>query len=1053
MIRLTVLSSGSTGKPKGVLISHEALSTSVRAHGSFFGLNSRSRVLQYTSYTFDPCITEIFGALLYKGCICIPTEHGRINDLAKCINELRVNWAFLTPSVVKLIQPLDVPNLQTLVLGGEAVSQDEVKVWADKVSLINGYGPTEATIFCLGTPILPESSAKTIGRAIASRSWVVNHRDHDRLVPIGAVGELLVEGKILSNGYLGDEERTAAMFIEDPKWTSAGSQAASRRFYKTGDLVHYNVDGSLTYIGRKDMQVKIRGQRVELGEIESHIKRYLDVSQVVVDVISRLGATSHQSLVAFICATDQTRHHIEQLETYLGDQLPSYMVPSAFHFVSQIPRSSSGKTDRDQLRQLARHSFEREQTRLTLDDTCIDLVDMNDKVMQQIWAELFGLHAAAITGKSNFFHLGGDSLAAIKLVGRARNAGLAISVQEIFLHPTLSGLSKFARSISSQKLTTVPPFSLLASSSEFEGDVIVQNAAAQCQRETSEIEDVYPTTPLQEGLFTLSMHRRSYFNQYAFQLDASVEIERFKSAWAATIRAIPILRSRIIISQQYSTLQAVVDEEIEWESAGDVATLLSAPKEQPNYGSRLTRFAIVDDLLRGKHFFWHIHHALFDGWCFPLILKTVEAFYGGTSIPSTVHFKHFVRHLGETDVESSKHFWRSKVDDAQTLSFPKLPSASFEPDPSSLLSVTAQIPSRPETHITTASIIRAAWAIVVAQHTGSDDVVFGAATTGRNAQLPGIDAVIGPTLATVPVRQVVDPSVSTAHFLQSVQDYATDCIPHEHFGLQNIKKLSSGARNACQFQTFMVIQTPGPLDASAAEASLLGRCKVVETIDTYGIQIECYLHADRVLFEVKFDQRLLPQHLMESLLDRWSHVFQQLSEPATDRLICQLDIVGHKEMLQIQAWNGNIPTLSPTIVHNVISEWAQRQPNASAVTSWDANLTYLELEDYSNRLAHYLSGRVVLPETLIPLCFDKSCLTVVVQLAVLKAGYAFIPLDATHPSSRLKEIVEESQSKFVLTSESHAQLWPAKAILLDWTMLKNLPMHERFNRETKGCYE
>lgn len=268
-----LFTSGSTGRPKAVMIEHVAVSSSTYGHGMAMGFaDFPRRTVQFASYTFDACIAEIFTALHFGGCICVPTEHERRNDLSRFIRDMQCDWAFFTPSFVRLLQPEDIPSMKTVVLGGEALNQECIDVWADKVHLMNGYGPTETCVFTVtrtvaGTATGPGARPETIGHPVSSIGWVVDPNNHHRLTPVGCVGELLIQGPNVARGYLANPEKTAESFVRSPKWMRAfGHTNTAQLLYKTGDLVRQDAeDGSLTYLGRKDNQTKVNGQRLELG--------------------------------------------------------------------------------------------------------------------------------------------------------------------------------------------------------------------------------------------------------------------------------------------------------------------------------------------------------------------------------------------------------------------------------------------------------------------------------------------------------------------------------------------------------------------------------------------------------------------------------------------------------------------------------------------------------------------------------------------------------------------------------------------------------------------
>lgn len=257
-----IFTSGSTGRPKGVVLEHSAMVTSAHAHGTNLGVSTGTRFLQFASYTFDNSLEEMFTTLQRGGCVCVPSEDQRMNDLPGAIAELEANFMDLTPTVAALLDPVDVPTIKGLALGGEALTKAVVDRWSRYVPVHGQYGPSEASInsawkfFRNGD----EGEPTNIGRAIGSVSWVVDPDNRNRLVPIGCKGELLIEGPILSRGYLNDPEKTKLAFIQDPEWAVAGG-STGRRFYCTGDLVHYTSEGEMMYLGRKDSQVKVTTSR------------------------------------------------------------------------------------------------------------------------------------------------------------------------------------------------------------------------------------------------------------------------------------------------------------------------------------------------------------------------------------------------------------------------------------------------------------------------------------------------------------------------------------------------------------------------------------------------------------------------------------------------------------------------------------------------------------------------------------------------------------------------------------------------------------------------
>lgn len=335
-----IFTSGSTGKPKGIVIPHVSYATVATNLIPALGLGPCSWALQFSSYAFDVGIMEQLLTLIAGSCICIPLKAATSGDLPDAINRMQVNWLSLTPSVARIIPPHKVPSVQTLSLAGEPVAKTEVAMWAKHAQIINHFGPAESTLgTSVNTDLAQARHSTNIGFPFASVCWVVDQDDHNTLMPLDAEGELVSESHCLSRGYLNNPAQTALAFIETPLWFARHVTRTPGRFYKTGDLVRYEEDGSLIYLGRKDTQVKLHGQRIELGEVEYHIRQsFAEVTDAVAEVIYRDG---NPRLCAFIQIegfkvsnldfllrpTDYHQRPIQKLRSLLKARLPRYMVP------------------------------------------------------------------------------------------------------------------------------------------------------------------------------------------------------------------------------------------------------------------------------------------------------------------------------------------------------------------------------------------------------------------------------------------------------------------------------------------------------------------------------------------------------------------------------------------------------------------------------------------------------------------------------------------------------------------------------------------------------
>ena len=358
-----LFTSGSTGQPKGMIHEHGAICTHAITHGEAMGYHG-ARVLQFAAHTFDVAIIDIFTTLIFGGVVCIPSEEDRRSNIVGVINSMKADYAILTPSFAGLIEPLQVPTLQTLAIGGEALPQDHIARWAGKVSLIQIYGPAEVGI-CLIMPMHPEQTLpETVGYTLRNSScWLVDPDNPHRLAPIGAVGELVVAGPSLARGYLNDEAKTRSSFLEGLSWAQ-DLGLKCQRFYLTGDLLRLNTcsfDGSYDFVGRKDSQIKLRGQRIEPGEVEHFVTRIPGVATSIiarpkqgffagelVAIVQMRSTESNASRILDepICLAPEQSLSIGSLRRHLSRNLPGYMIPTVCLVIVRMPFVPSLKIDR-----------------------------------------------------------------------------------------------------------------------------------------------------------------------------------------------------------------------------------------------------------------------------------------------------------------------------------------------------------------------------------------------------------------------------------------------------------------------------------------------------------------------------------------------------------------------------------------------------------------------------------------------------------------------------------------------------------------------------------
>ncbi|KAL1839671.1 hypothetical protein VTJ49DRAFT_1281 [Mycothermus thermophilus] len=1100
-----LFTSGSTGRPKAVLIEHIAVSSSTYGHGMAMGFaDFPRRTVQFASYTFDACIAEIFTALHFGGVICVPTEHERRNDLARFIRDMQCDWAFFTPSFVRLLHPDEVPTMKTVVLGGEALNQDCIDVWAEKVNLMNGYGPTETCVFAV-TRTIPGAETRqaqqqqqqpadgkprrlhkpeTIGHPVSSIGWVIDPNDHHRLTPVGCVGELLIQGPSVARGYLADPEKTAEAFVRAPKWLRAfGHTDTEQLLYKTGDLVRQDVeDGSLTYLGRKDNQTKVNGQRLELGEIETQLKtKGENVESAVVlatknNPVKTLGK-NQQKLAAFVQFSDiesttpsdkrnimmevdeAMSARLQQLESAARATLPSYMVPSLWIPVTTMPTlDASGKTDRKTLAallgsltaaQFTMYSLSSAEHDEDMADKQVAATDV-EKTLVGLIAPILGLKPEDIGRNDSFFRLGGDSITAIQLVGAARTAGITLSSELIFRHPRISDLAEAAElardgrgGVSSRPIA---PFSLLPVGKRGE---LLDAVERTYSIERSAVADLLPCTPLQEGLISLTVKDpEAYVLREIYRLPPKIDMDRFKAAWEAVVKDAATLRTRIVHLGEHGSFQLVMNQDgIPWRSAGRVQDYIDHDKSQPfDYGAPLARFALIETEHTGCYFILSMHHAVYDGWSKTLIMKHVQEAYRGISPQASpakiAPYNRFIQYLQQTDPNESKKFWRAQFDGLEAQPFPRLPSLSYKPILDSTLTIKITR-DRAVSQWTTATVLKAAWALTISRYTGSPDALFGAVQTGRNVPIPGISDMIGPTITTVPLRIRVDGDMPLASFLRTLQDQSTDMMRHEHMGLQNISRISAECREACAFTNIMVIQPAGQGDANLSPMG----ATLIEDQDKgflrFGMGLECSLEDDAISVTGGYDKRLVSEAQMRRILRQFETALADIDKKhESGALVKDINLVSDEDLTEMAKMNEATPEDILECTHDVIHRVALERGCAMAVNAWDVDFQYLELDHLSTKLAHHLRSLGVGPETVVPLCFEKSGWAVVAVLGVLKAGGAFVFLDPGYPMARLSGIVRQVNASIILASLNQAPLWHGSNVpvmIIDNISIESLP--------------
>ena len=566
---------------------------------------------------------------------------------------------------------------------------------------------------------------------------------------------------------------------------------------------------------------------------------------------------------------------------------------------------------------------------------------------------------------------------------------------------------------------------------------LIIDVAHQCSVLPSQVEDLYPCTQLQHGLLVLSMAstapKAAYVAQFVFRLNEKVDTVRMKKAWEIVIQRNAILRTRIV-NRDARTFQVVLKAgSLDWADCTDLPQYLQNEGQHSiQYGEVLSRLAMSE-----TYMVWTAHHSVYDGFSVELLLKDIATAYEGGNLPTHTPFKNFIKHIQHVDQAQCRSFWASRLSNKAVLPFPPIRKPNQRPRPNRTMEHHALSVAVTGSQVTTATIVQAAWILVLSSQLSSGTVSFGLTVSGRNTPVAGIETIMGPTLATVPVCYDINLDRSVTQYLQDVQHYFTQMIPYQHVGLQKIKEISA---EACEFQNLLAIHHAEHSGPHSTHEFLFKREEAETEKDffNYAMILQCSLNGSGALrAHATFDEDLVDTSQMHRLLCQLEHTVRQLGSRDGGRMLRQINLVAPEDLQKIQRWNTK-PDSSSGFPLQEIQNHFHARPRSTAICSWDGQMTYSELDTLSSKLAEYLVCRYGIgPEVIVPLCFDKSQWLIVAVVAVMRAGGAFTLLDPTYPIERLKRIVNTTSCETVLVSASCDSMF-SSSLVVDAGLFKSI---------------
>ncbi|MER5761807.1 amino acid adenylation domain-containing protein [Streptomyces sp. NPDC002082] len=1014
----TVYTSGSTGTPKGVSVTHRGLCALAATLAEKYEIQPEDRVLQLASISFDMALEDFLRAYWFGATLVVPAPGPLVGDaLGDFLEQRRISCADMPPSVLATLPERHFPALRVLSVGGEACPPALIARWADGRRMLNLYGPTESTISA--TASRPMSAADPaasipIGAPVhGTRAYVLDERL--QLTPRGVPGELYIAGAGLARGYLRRPGLTAERFTADP-FGPAGS-----RMYRTGDLVRWRTDGQLEFVGRADDQVKIRGYRIELGEIEAVLGRHAAVAQVA--VVVREDRPGDKRLVGYVVAAESAgaEASTDDLRTHAGGSLPEFMVPAAFVVLDRLPLTANGKLDR---RALPAPVYEAETGGRTARGP-------QEEILCGLFAEILDLPTVGID--DSFFALGGHSLLAAKLVSRIRSVlGVELPVRALFEAPTVATLT----------------------------GLVAQAETARPALTAVERPDLVPLSPAQNRLWFLNKLEgasATYNVPVAFRITGDLDAHALEQALND-------------VAARHESLRTVF-REIDGRPAQTVLDTDAAPLtlHQINCGSNELTSALhaagqyVFDLSAEPPFratlftvdpkervlLLLLHHIASDGASMGPLGRDLETAFRARLqghapqwSPLPAQYADYTlwqrRILGsETDPESavSKQlaYWTMAL--AGTPEHLELPFDRPRPKVASYRGDTvpvridaelhrALLGLARETNTTLFMVLQAAIATLLSRLGAGSDIPLGTPSAGRTDD--ALDDMVGVFLNTLVLRTDTSGNPTFRELLERVRGTALSAYVHQDVPFERVVEAVNPTRSPAWhplFQVMVVLQ-----NSAGAAFSLPGL--VVEAEEAFSTRTakfdlgfvlnECH-EADNgpagLAGMLEYSTDVFEKSTAERMVAQLVAVLTQLGT-APDRRIGEAQILSPAERVRLlESWAGAEPRqgLDAGSVQAAFAAQALLSPDAVAVRCAGRELSYRELDERSNQLAHRLVGLGVAPEAPVAVLMERSVDLVVSLLAVLKAGAFYLPLHSGYPLERMQWIVDQASAPLLLT--------------------------------------
>ena len=1053
--------SGTTGRPKGTLIEHRSVVNYLGWVNDCLLDKALDGLLATTKLSFDASLKQLLAPLVRGRSVCLVREEAvsepavllraveqQENVGLNCVPSL---WNALLEELRARRPGIPREYLTALFVGGERLTKELVEksfAAVPNLHLWNLYGPTEATANATAARIR-RGERVTIGRPIANTQVYILDV-HLQPVPIGVTGELYIGGVGVARGYLHHPELTSEKFIAH---SFAGEPP--RRLYKTGDLARYLPDGNIDFVGRIDNQVKVRGFRIELEEIETILAQHPGVREAV--VLAREDSPGGKRLVAYVVVNQQGTPTVNELRSFLKETLPEYMLPSAYVVLENLPLIPNGKIDRSALPAP-------DYSRADLARRYVAPRNLDEELLAGIWAEVLKVEKVGV--HENFFELSGHSLLATQVISRICDTfQVEVPLHTLFEAPTVAGLAlAITRSVRTEPAPPTLPLRPVSRT------------------------NALPLSFAQQRLWFLDQfepHHSFYNISQTVRLQGQLNTAALCQALNLLVARHETLRTTFIvgdrepvqvIAEHHPLELPVIDLQI-WPEAqreAEALRLATAEAQCPfdlAQGSlvraQLVQLGAADHLL-----LLTMHHIISDGWSLGVFWQELTALYNMISAgqPSPlselpiqyVDFAVWQRQWMQGDVlDQHVAYWRRQLVDAPPIltlptDRPRLVRQTYRgarqtfPFPPALVGAIETL-SRQE-GVTLFMTLLGAFKVLLARYSGQRDIIVGSPIANRHRT--ELEGLIGFFVNTLVLRTDLSGNPTFRELLQRVREVCLGAYAHQDLPFEKLVEELHPQRELSHppiVQIVFAVQNilRQPLALTGVQSSLVA----VES-GTAKFDLSLFVWEEEtgnLTGEVEYNTDLFDEVTITRLIRHYQTLLEGLvTNP--DAPIATLPLLTPAERQQLLVeWNTTQRDYpAEQCVHQLFEAQVQRTPDATSVIYEGQKLTYRELNSRANQLAHYLRKQGIGADSLVGLCLERSVEMVIAMLAVLKAGGAYVPLDPSYPQERLAFMLADTQAPVVLTQCGWVDILPrhgTKLVCLDrdWATVnhestENLPV-------------